>query len=138
MPADARSQRLLSWHSTAPGYSPGFYVPAGLIVLVKSILVQNRGAAAGSLDLNLQAADGTASIAFAIADIPPGVGQHAEFWIVLNPGDFLSAYLYAADLLFWLSGAVLQGSPPMTPPVVALTGPTPLPAREARSATGPL
>jgi len=104
--------------SAAAESSPVLVCPAGHVILVKSLHVNNQHDAAASVQIWLAATEPAFSGAtYTVTDIPPNTGVFAEFWFVLNPTDSLYMYCYAPNMHLWLSGAVLFGSPMLVPPV---------------------
>lgn len=129
-----RSMRLLAWHFTAAGTSPVFTCPADCVTLVKSAYLFNAGAA--PVDGSIGVGQGTFNLSIVPVQ-PVAINAVIEWagWTVLNPGEYLYAGSSGADLIVWISGAVLLGPPPFPPgeqadPVVFLEMPVVLPAAE--------
>jgi hypothetical protein len=107
---------LLRGRLTAAGFGPAFVCPAGQTTIVKSAYLF---------------CDSAVAIKPAIFIRPPGGAFYSiltntlidsyevglwEGWVVLNEGDELEVYGDAAGLSYWVSGSILAGDNPWTPP----------------------
>jgi hypothetical protein len=114
MPSGPRSQRLLAWYFAAAGSTPMFASPANMITLVKSIVFFNGGATPCRLLVYLHY-NGPVTIISTVETLASGASFHWEGWVVLNPGEGISANCDLAGPTIGISGAVLIGTPPATP-----------------------
>ena len=115
MSANARSQRLIAYTSAAGALSSAYLtVPAGTIVLVKSIYAYDSVGTGGTVNVGAVSAQGGGGYVYTLS-VPANSGAGAQIWFVLNPGDQTVVNASEAGILMWLSGAVLLGTPPITP-----------------------
>lgn len=102
-----RSRRLASGKVTATGDVTVYTVPAGKVVLLKGIVVQNQSGAAELTYLSLVHAGNYTNLlqrALAIAEVYAPVSP----WHVLEAGDSIHLNVAHANVvLYWLSGAEL-------------------------------
>lgn len=98
-----------------------------MVTIVKGVTVHNFSGILCPVQFYLGSPEANVALvlrSFAIDEV-----QTLTVWQVLNPGDTLIVYAGAVGVLFWISGAVLLGPPPVTPPVPsAIDMPSPLPA----------
>jgi hypothetical protein len=102
----------MAFHATGPGYGGGWTCPAETVTLVKSLYIYNRGTASANIEFLALTHLATAQFIILHEAIATTTSFAWEGWLVLNPGDSVNVSTDAADVSFWLSGAVLLGPPP--------------------------
>jgi hypothetical protein len=127
----ARSQRLISWTSTAGGFSGRWYSPEGHITLLKSLSAYNANATEAQLTLVVQDAGFNVGVYSVNQKVPASGTVLVDLWIALNAGDSCVITSDAVNVSCWLSGAVLFGDaqfPPATRASAVLLPAGPIPA----------
>jgi hypothetical protein len=90
-----------------------------MIVLIKSLLIQNQSGGSITGNLTLFIGDSTSQISHVSPPVAANSSWFTEFWIVANPADKFAVSATGGPTSVWLSGAVLFGSPAI-PPITAL------------------
>jgi hypothetical protein len=104
-----RSQRLLSYTSSAAGQSANFVCPAGYITLVKYAAFWNIGGASTEVLLETTTASGADTIRVFDQVLANNANAQWSGWVALNPGDYFYVSAGASGVRAWVSGAILAG-----------------------------
>jgi hypothetical protein len=110
-----RSQRLVSFTSTAAGQSGVFRCPAGYVTLVKHAAFYNGNAAAQEVVLQVYAADSDTYMRLFDKSIATLTTDEWSGFVVLHPQDIVYCFWAGAQVTGWVSGAVLAGANPFPP-----------------------
>lgn len=122
MTSIARSQRLVSFRSPNDAwFGPSLFCPVDRIILVKNVSVWNNGATASIIQVSAITALSVYAMAYK-ESLAAGAHANVDVWIALNPGDQIAVYTEKAQCFGWVSGAVLNGGPTITP-ATELSGP---------------
>jgi hypothetical protein len=110
-----RSQRLLFFHSSATTqWSPSFVCPDTAVTLLKTAYILNLGTAPTKVAVTVGVV-GMVGTYVVSETLDVGTPFAWEGWIALHPGDTCGAYAADAEVYFYISGAVLPGTPLFPP-----------------------
>jgi len=88
--------------------SPTIYTcPAGHNTIVKSIYVTRQAGTVGSFKIEALRAGGAVVSIYESQSVQELAVNTAQLWIVLAPGDLLTATLTTPTIYYWVSGAEL-------------------------------
>jgi hypothetical protein len=81
------------------------------VLLLKSILLTNNGAAPANFGVNLGTSDGSVSIGLVSGSIANGASKTLDLWAALNATDGIIIGCDGGILHYWISGAILPFNP---------------------------
>lgn len=107
---------------TAPGGTNTilFQVPAGHVCLLKDAVLQRVSGTTTNFQLYLQGENPFAQAALAVGELAATTVETWAGWIALNAADVVVLYTDAADVMYWLSGALLPYAPGLSGAEVTL------------------
>jgi hypothetical protein len=85
-------------------------------LLVKNLVFFNESAESALIQAWMSASDRPGAARVVYQDLPTSTAIQIQTWIALNPGDSLVLFSTIGAVSFWVSGSMLQGAAPYTPP----------------------
>lgn len=96
----------------AVGAPTVYTVPAGNVLLLKSIALVNSNASSSNVQVLVRAVDGSAQVPGEQVTLAGGASAYWSGWIALNGGDTIIINTSQPTLGYWISGAVLPYATP--------------------------
>lgn len=93
------------------GYFNVYTVPAGYVLLLKNVLLENDQATSATGWIRVSSTTPSVTLVVWSGSLVSGTCQNWSGWTALNAGDSVSIGASPAPLTYWVSGALLPFNP---------------------------